>query len=85
MQCFPFESLWLALGSPVIDYFSLDVEGSEMSILETIPWDKGIQIKAWTVEYNTGIEKAVTKFLLAKGYVLKSQIDNVDLLFVKPE
>ena len=39
-QCFPIYSLILALGNPKVDYFSLDVEGSEMDILKTIPWDK---------------------------------------------
>ena len=39
-QCFPIFSLLLALGNPTVDYFSLDVEGTEIDILRTIPWDK---------------------------------------------
>jgi len=27
------------ISHPVVDYFSLDVEGAELSILKTIPWD----------------------------------------------
>jgi hypothetical protein len=27
-------------GKICIDYFSLDVEGAELAILKTIPWDK---------------------------------------------
>ena len=38
--CFPFYSVLLAMGNPVVDYFSLDVEGAELQILKTIPWDK---------------------------------------------
>ncbi len=30
----------LAMGNPVVDYFSLDVEGAELPILKSIPWDK---------------------------------------------
>jgi len=39
-QCFPLYSLLLALGNPTVDYLSLDVEGTELGILKTIPWDK---------------------------------------------
>ena len=38
--CFPFYSVLLAMGNPVVDYFSLDVEGAELPILKSIPWDK---------------------------------------------
>jgi hypothetical protein len=41
-QCFPLYSLLLALGNPTVDYLSLDVEGTELGILKTIPWDKVI-------------------------------------------
>ncbi len=30
----------MALDNPTIDYFSLDVEGSELAVLKTIPFDK---------------------------------------------
>lgn len=40
IQCFPFYSLLLALNQTTIDYFSLDIEGHEKRILETIPWNK---------------------------------------------
>ena len=32
MQCFPLFSLILALGNPVIDYLSLDIEGAELEV-----------------------------------------------------
>lgn len=44
VQCFPFYTYLLALNITVIDYFSLDVEGSELNVLKTIPFDK-IDIK----------------------------------------
>ena len=40
VQCFPLYSILAAMGNPPVDYFSLDVEGAEMGILENIPWDK---------------------------------------------
>ena len=40
VQCFPLQSVLSALDNPIIDYFSLDVEGAEMGILKSIPWDK---------------------------------------------
>ncbi len=40
MQCFPLFSVLLAMGNPQVDYLSLDVEGTELGILKTIPFDK---------------------------------------------
>ena len=38
--CLPFFTILNALGNPTVDYFSLDVEGSEFPILFSIPWKK---------------------------------------------
>ena len=32
--------MMLAVGNPTVDFFSLDVEGAEVPILRTIPFDK---------------------------------------------
>ena len=40
VQCIPVYSLMLALNVTTVDYFSLDVEGVELDVLRTIPWDK---------------------------------------------
>ena len=40
----------LAIGQTEIDYLSLDVEGAELDILQTIPFDK-IKIDILTIEY----------------------------------
>jgi hypothetical protein len=40
VQCFPLYSILLAVGRTHIDYFGLDVEGSEYKILKSIPWHK---------------------------------------------
>lgn len=40
VTCLPLFSILMALDNPIIDYFSLDVEGSELAVLKTIPFDK---------------------------------------------
>ncbi len=42
VQCMPLFSLLAALNVTTVDYFSLDVEGSELKVLKTIPFDKSI-------------------------------------------
>ena len=32
MQCFPIYSMLLAVGNPVVDYMSLDIEGAEYGV-----------------------------------------------------
>lgn len=39
VQCFPLASYIMALNITSVDYFSLDVEGSEMEVLQTIPFN----------------------------------------------
>lgn len=51
VQCFPLYTYLLALNTTVIDYFSLDVEGSELNVLKTIPFDK-IDIKVCSVKMS---------------------------------
>ena len=42
--CLPFFPILNAIGNPTVDYFSLDIEGSELPILQSIPWEK-VRIK----------------------------------------
>ena len=57
IQCFPLYSILLALNQLRVDYFSLDVEGAEMDVLNTIPFDK-VDIKMMSVEYLHGSDGA---------------------------
>jgi len=49
--CYPLYSIMLALGRNHIDYLSLDVEGAELPILKTIPFDK-LRIDVIDLEYK---------------------------------
>ena len=49
MQCFPIYSLLLAMGNPTVNLFVLDIEGFELAVLESIPWDK-VDIEVLDVE-----------------------------------
>ena len=78
----------LALNRTTIDFFSLDVEGDELKILKTIPFDK-INIKMLTVEYlhGPGGANALQKFMESKGYQVVANIRQGysvgDLIFIK--
>lgn len=66
----------------VIDYMSLDVEGSEMDILEIFPFDKYC-IKYSTIETNNdkNKEKKMESFMKSKGYKFLTH-KNVDHVFI---
>ena len=49
-QCLPLVSLLLALDNPTVHYFSLDIEGAELQVLKTIPWDK---VDIWVISVET--------------------------------
>ena len=38
VDCLPLFTLLAAMDFPTVDFFSLDVEGAELGILQTIPW-----------------------------------------------
>jgi len=70
MQCFPLYTLLLALGNPTVDFLSLDVEGPELEVLETIPWAK-VDIRAISVETEfLSLEKRekVFNLLISNGF-----------------
>jgi len=80
-QCFPFYSILLAVGNPTVHYFSLDVEGVELDILRSIPWDK-VDIKVLTIEYTHIDWRAVQRLLWENGYTLRYAVGE-DMVFVK--
>ena len=89
VQCFPFYSIMMALRRKHIDLFSLDVEGAELGILKTIPFNE-ISVDVFLVEYFVKGSKRDTvarlnylkTFLDLKGYRLVAILKR-DLLFIK--
>jgi hypothetical protein len=75
VPCFPVASLLTALNRTKVNYFSLDVEGYEFDILQTIPFDK-IHIYVLSVEYShtLGGKRELQRFMESKGYVTYKDI-----------
>ena len=77
MQCFPLYSLLRATADThtTVNYLSLDIEGAELLVLQTLPWDK-LDIEVMTIETAhagevfPGTTEDIRQFLLDKGYVL---------------
>ncbi len=67
VQCFPLYSILLAVGRTSIDFFSLDVEGHELLILKTIPFDK-VHIK---VSYSVLKSKILRNFNIYENFLFR--------------
>ena len=81
VQCFPLYSLILGAGNPTIDYLSLDIEGAELKVLQTIPFSE-VDIRVVSVEV-LHVEKREVKKLMAKnGYRVLRDLKN-DIIFCK--
>lgn len=67
-----------------IDLFSLDVEGSELEVLQT--FDFSVSVSYWLIEWNNlrkTLRDGITSLLNKNGYVLLNQyISQIDVLFV---
>jgi len=89
VQCFPLYSYLLAMNISHVDYFSLDVEGDELNVLKTIPWDK-VDIDTLSVEYvhvDDG-KDSLREFMTSKGYAVVAEVTHPkwlanDFIFVK--
>lgn len=88
VQCFPLYSILLAVGRTTLDYFSVDVEGNESQILESVPWHR-VDIKALTVEVTSrrrAVVDSLIQFMVKKGYKkvrLMEGLGLYDLVFVQ--
>jgi len=82
-SCFPLYSILLSLGNPEVDYFSLDVEGAEWTIIKSLPWDK-VNIHIISLEnYYLGKDNELLETHLEKyGYTIYKKVE-FDTIFVK--
>ena len=75
VQCFPLSSLLLALDNPTVHYFSLDIEGAELQVLQTIPWGL-VDIRVISVETHLagvvfpGTRQDIIDYMESVGYRL---------------
>ena len=85
--CFPLYSVLLAMGRTTIDYLSLNMEGQELNILKTIPFDK-VNIKIISLEDMPFDKKAyfvLENFMKMQGYdVFTSMSPESQTLDIKP-
>ncbi|XP_068230115.1 uncharacterized protein [Palaemon carinicauda] len=85
IKTFPLYTMLLARNITVIDFLSLDVEGDELKVLQTVPWDK-VQVRVMCIEINhvDGGAPAVIDYLVKQGYILIS-LRFIDAWFAKKE
>ncbi|XP_066967092.1 protein Star-like [Macrobrachium rosenbergii] len=85
IKTIPLYSLLLALNVSVIDYLSLDIEGSEMKVLQTVPWDK-VRIHVMDVESDKIPEGRdyLIRYMEDRGYKYLGT-RTIDAFFVSSE
>ncbi len=93
VPCFPIRSLLLSIGVSHIDYFSLDVEGPEMNILRSFPFDD-VTVDVLSIEVYVKVckkctlakMKRVREFFrrLGKYREIKKKVKNsLDMVFAR--
>jgi len=88
LQCFPLSSLLLALGNPTVNYLSLDLEGAELEVIKTIPFDQ-LNIEVLSVEFNLlgkvfpGSRSLLHLHLSKAGYSYLGTLKDKDDLFAQ--
>ncbi|XP_022906085.1 protein Star [Onthophagus taurus] len=76
VKCFPLYSLLLAMNSTKIDYLTLKTGGTELQILETLPFDR-VDVQVINVHMNKDIEKDILKkFLSTKRYAFSTNVND---------
>ena len=74
----------LALDNPIVDYFSLDVEGSEFPILKSLDWDNvNIQGISYIAKLNSALERILI-FNFAYYDILYFSFRKTTLCYVSP-
>ena len=77
----------LALGNPKVDYFSLDEEGFDWQIIQSIPWAK-VNIQVLSVETTNfadpNVKQLLEDFMVKMGYKILAHIE-LDTIFVKDD
>ena len=81
VECYPLYSLLLSIGQERnIDFFSLDVEGAELAVLKTIPWDK-VRIELVMIEVNHSNKAEIDNVMISAGYQVHKVLSNQDIIY----
>ena len=89
MKCIPLLSILKALGVTTIDYFSLDIEGAELQLLQALDFDQ-VDIKAISIEIVRighifdGSYTKLDYMLRNRGYIKYAEVEH-DALYVKKD
>jgi len=81
VKCYDVTKLLLENNLTHVDFLSIDVEGSELEILQAIDYDK-VKIDILLVENNYH-DETLRSFLASKGYEFKTRISIDDLFVLK--
>jgi len=82
VRCFPLYSLILAMGSPRVDFLSIDIEGAELAVLKTIPWEK-VEIELVMLEVEHSDREALAEIMTKAGYSQWKNLQNQDIIYKK--
>ena len=79
----PLYTLLVAVGiEKKLDFFSLDIEGAELQVLSTIPWDK-VDIELMRIEVNHIDNKELDKIMMKAGYAYVKTLGGIDKIYKK--
>jgi FkbM family methyltransferase len=79
LKCITLENILLENKSPnVIDYMSIDIEGSEELVLKNFPFNK-YTFKCITIERPT---KKIRELLQANNYIIIKEIPQLDVFYI---
>jgi len=82
LQCYPLYDIIIAAGLTSIDFWSLDIEGFEEKVLDTIPWDK-VDIKSILIEVEHSDRNSIISKLEDQGYRIHKEFGKQDVFMVK--
>ncbi|KAH3785275.1 uncharacterized protein LOC127842568 [Dreissena polymorpha] len=77
VQCYSLFEVLNVIGTKKVDYFSLDVEGAELYILESIDWNQ-IDIDVFTIETDQHRD-TIMSFMKDHGYKWLTQLQGDDI------
>ena len=89
MKCIPLLSILKALGVTTVDYFSLDIEGAELQLLQALDFDQ-VDIKVISIEIIRighifdGSYTKLDYMLRNRGYIKYAEMKH-DVLFMKKD